>query len=131
MQTPHQQVTPFLPTRYNGCLALHLDMRIPLDMLVQHVTHSVVTMCLSADPSFFAVFAVTEPCLHPALNVQVLYRLVAKESDRSPPLPGDGKDRRRNEAESMRPAYMHWAGQKIDWSRGETSGSRRYDKIVY
>jgi len=74
MQATQQQVTPFLPTRYIGCLALHLEMRIPLDMLVQHVTHSVVTQCLSADPS------------------------------------GDGKDRRRNEAESMRPGYLHRAG---------------------
>ena len=61
MQAPQQQVTPFLPARYIGCLALHLEMRIPLDMLLQHVTHYVVTQCLSADPSVFAVLAVTEP----------------------------------------------------------------------
>ena len=62
VQSPYQQVTPFLPARYNACLTLHLEMRIPLDMLVQHVTHSVVTQCLSVDPSVFTVLDVTEPC---------------------------------------------------------------------
>ena len=51
-----------MPARNIGCLALHLEMRIPLDMLLQHVTHYVVTQCLSADPSVFAVLAVTESC---------------------------------------------------------------------